>query len=355
MKFGYLFIFLFLLVWSYLLFFPVPVSPATWEAPEAPDLAGPYAVNEQLKNVERLFEGQCPQCEDVAIDRKGNLYGGAADGRILRFAGPDATAGEVFARTGGRPLGLDFDRLGNLVVADAYKGLLSIDPAGRVDTLSTAFGGLAFRFTDDLEVDTNGIIYFSDASWKFTLEEYKYDIVEHRPHGRLLAYDPTTRKTELLLDSLYFANGVAVSHDQSFVLVNETSAYRVRRYWLRGPKAGQSDILIDNLPGFPDGISQGSDGIFWLTLVSPRNSGLDDLMGMPRLRKVLIRLPKFLQPVAEHYGFILGVNAAGEIVYNYQDPKGTFAQITSVQEANGWLYLGSLHETSIGRFKPVSQ
>ena len=32
------------------------------------------------------------------------------------------------------------------------------------------------------------------------------------------------------MDGLVFANGVAISHDQNSVLVNETGKYRVLRY-----------------------------------------------------------------------------------------------------------------------------
>ena len=339
---------LFLLLVLYLLFFPVPIEPAAWSPSPAPAMEGDYAVNEKLKDIEQLFSGFCPQCEDVAIDSRGRIYGSASDGRILRFAGAEALP-EVLANTGGRPLGLDFDRSGNLIVADAVKGLLSIDPAGDVRLLVAEHGGRPFLFTDDVEVGPDGRYYFSDASWRFPIKDYKLDILEHRPNGRLLVYDPLSGQTDLLCDSLYFANGVAVSADTSFVLVNETNTYSVRRYWLSGPRAGTSEMFIENLPSFPDGISRGSDGIFWLALVSPRNALVDQLMDKPFWRKVLARLPAFLQPAPQPYGFVLGLDSNGKVIYNLQDPAGGFSQITSVQEYQGQLYLGSLTETAIGR------
>jgi sugar lactone lactonase YvrE len=105
--------------------------------------------------------------------------------------------------------------------------------------------------SNDLDVAADGTIYFTDASSKFSLTELRADLLEHQPNGRLLSYDPTTKQTRVLLRNLYFANGVAVSPDQSFVLINDTGTYSVRRYWLKGEKAGQSDVFIDNLPGFP--------------------------------------------------------------------------------------------------------
>jgi len=344
----------FLLLLGYLFFSPVPIEPASWQPPESPGLTGPFASNERLAAAEVLYRGQCPQCEDVDADDSGRLYGASSDGNIYRF-GPGGRR-EVFAATGGRPLGMDFDSLGRLYVADAAKGLLRISDSGQVKVLATGHGGLPFAFADDLEIGRDGKVYFSDASWKFSFNRYKLDLMEHRPNGRLLMYDPATRKTDLLLDSLYFANGIALAHDQSYVLVNETGKYRVRRYWLSGPKAGTSDLFLDNLPFFPDGISQGSDGIFWLAMISPRNELLDGLMSRPFWRKVMVRLPPPFLPRPEKYGFVLGVDGEGRIRYNLQDPQGAFYQISSVQEANRYLYLGSLGDNGIGRIdRPVGE
>ena len=101
-------------------------------------------------------------------------------------------SGRFFARTDGRPLGLHFDANGHLIVADSEKGLLSVDPSGVVAVLATEHGGKPFGVTDDLEVGPDGVIYFSDASWKFPFSGYKLDLMEHRPNGRLLAYYPST-------------------------------------------------------------------------------------------------------------------------------------------------------------------
>lgn len=336
-----------LLLLGYLFFFPVQVDPVSWRPPRAPALEGKYEANNDLSRILVLYEQQCEACEDVAIDAKGRLYGSSGTGEIIRFDGSRSEP-EIFFNTGGRPLGMHFDYLGNLLVADADKGLLSIDPAGQLSTLVTAHNELAFGITDDVEVGRDGKIYFSDASHRFHLHDYKLDLLEHRPNGRLLEYDPVQQKTKLLLDDLYFANGVAVAADQSFVLVVETGAYRVRRYWLSGSRAGQNDVFIQNLPGFPDGISRGSDGVFWLTLVSPRNPQLDKMMVKPLQRKILARLPETLQPAPERYSFVLGINERAQIIYNLQDPKGKFAQITNAQEHDGQLYLGSLADNGIG-------
>lgn len=338
-----------LLVAVYLLFWPTPIDPVVWHPPPAPALEGVYAPNTVLSMVEFIGEGVGPKPEDVAIDLEGRIYGGYEDGRIMRFPAGGEGAPEVFADTGGRPLGLHFDHRGDLIVADAIKGLLAITPDGAIHVLSTEARGVPFKFTDDVDVAANGTIYFSDASHKFGPEDYLADLIEHRPNGRLLAYNPFDERTELVMDNLYFANGVAVDPHQEFVLVVETGAYRVMRYWLLGPKAGEAEIFIDNLPGYPDGVSAGSDGIFWVPLAYPRDPQLDALMSRPFLRNVVMRLPAFVQPMPPRYGFVLGLNRDGEVIHNLQDPTGRYAPITSVEEHDGYLYLGSIEMHAIGR------
>ncbi len=333
----------------YLLFWPVNINPQAWHPTKPPLLEGNIKPNNYLANVERLplANGEGP--EDVALDSMGRIYGGLQDGRIVRFDS-EGKHQETFADTGGRPLGLHFDQAGNLIVADAYKGLLSINPQGKVSVLTSEADGIPLRFTDDLDIGENNVIYFSDASYKYSQAEYKADALEHRPNGRLLSYNPESKETTTLLSDLYFANGVAVSPDQSFVLVNETWKYRILRYWLKGERKGQSEVFIDQLPGFPDGVSSDGKGIFWLALASPRDPMVDKLAPYPWIRKIIQRIPEFMHPAIIKYGFVLGLNQNGEIIHNLQEPSGKpYSVITSVQAEGNMLYLGSLKEKAIGR------
>ena len=339
----------FLLLIIYLVLWPVPIDPVAWNPPEPPAMEGIYAVNNYLKDVERTGVGFGIGPEDVAIDNEGRIYGGYLDGRIVRFQN-DGSKPEIFANTEGRPLGMHFDANGNLIVADSRKGLLEISQGGLTTVLTTEANGVPFGFTNDVDIAADGTIYFSDASFKFGLPNYKADLLEHRPNGRLLSYDPRTKTTEVILGSLYFANGVAVSPDQSFVLVVETGNYSVTRFWLSGPNQGKSEIFIDNLPGFPDGISSNGIDTFWLALVSTRKPEMDVLMPKPFMRKVVMRLPKFLQPAPVIHGLVLGLDIYGNISYNLQDSSpDCYGTISSVQQYGEMLYLGSLEENSIAR------
>ena len=264
----------------YLLVAPVPITPAAWTPPVAPTLTGQYAQNDRLATTQRLQLGDGRHPEDVALDAQGRIYAGFEDGRIIQLQA-DGARPQLFANTQGRPLGLVFDQGGDLIVTDAIKGLLSIDTTGVVKVLANEAEGAAFGCLNDLDIAADGTIYFTEASSKFPMSKFTYDILEHQPNGRLLAYDPKTQKTRTVWRGIYFANGVAVSPDQSFVLVAETGLYRVVRVWLSGSKQGQHEVFIDNLPGFPDGISSNGKDKFWLAIVTPRDSVLDNVL-LPR-------------------------------------------------------------------------
>ncbi|HEX7297099.1 MAG TPA: SMP-30/gluconolactonase/LRE family protein [Pyrinomonadaceae bacterium] len=343
-------LFLIAAVLIYLLLAPTKIDPVAWQPPVPPELTGPYQQNSRLSSTQRLSLGEGKEPEDVALDNAGRIYGGFNDGRIMQLQ-PDGAQPRVFANTYGRPLGLAFDSQQHLIVADAVKGLLSINPNGEITTLATEAEGAHFGCLNDLDIAADGTIYFTEASNKFPMKEFTADILEHRPNGRLLAYDPKTQKSRTILRNIHFANGVAVSPDQSFVLVNETGKYRVLRVWLSEPKQGQSDVFIENLPGFPDGISSNGKDKFWLALVTPRNKVLDSVLPHPFLRKMISRLPKFLQPKPQRYSFVIALNFSGQVVENLQDPSpNCYAEIANVVERNGALYFGSIGENSIGKF-----
>ncbi len=343
-----------LLLVAYLLFWPVPIDPAPFTPPAAPGLTGPYAPNDLLASVERLESKTGSALEGVAVDREGRIYAGTKDGRIIRYDKDGGNPG-VFAEIGGWPLGIAFDAAGSLIVCNGKNGLKSVAPDGTITVLTTEAGGVPFKNVDGIGIAPDGLIYFSDVSKKFTDGDYMDELLEHRPNGRLLAYDPATKETRLILADLYFPNGIAVAPDNSFLLVAEMGMYRVLKVALTGTLAGTSQVLIDNLPGFPDGLAAGSGGIFWVTIVSPRDALADTvLFPHPFLRKIIRRLPPALMPAPKNYGFVLGLDSDGKVVYNLQDPTGTFGQVTNVMEYNGMLLMGSLSEDAVGKL-PVPQ
>lgn len=327
---------------------PSHIDPVAWTPPNNPGFTGDMTPNEKMQDVIFLNEKECSGCEDVAIDQNGKyLYGGAINGDIIRF---ELTSGQskTLTNTGGRPLGLHIDPNGDLIIADAFVGLLKMDISNNeISKYVDSYQGKKMGFVDDLDIDSSGVIFFSDASDKFGYESVIEDLMEHRPHGALYSYNPKTSETKLLVDDLYFANGVALSEDERFVLFNETGLYSTSKYWLKGPKKGTREFVHNNLPGYPDGISRGEDGIFWLTIISPRAQSTDDLMIKPNLRNLIMKLPKFLHPAAQDYNCILGINEDGKVIHNLQSSTPKYSEIASIQQYGNRLYFGSLNDTGV--------
>ena len=332
------------LVLAYMALWPVPVDPIAWDAPTPPPAEGALAPNTALAQVHRLELPAGEYGPEDVHELPDGIYGGAHHGTIVRWPLEGGAPVEI-AKTGGRPLGLHPDPQGRLVVADAFAGLLRLEADGSLTTLCDhASDGTKLVFTDDLDIQRDGTIWFTDASTHHDQSVWKRDILENRARGRLLRWTPDKPECEVVLDGLHFANGVALAEDESFVLVNETSRYRVRRLWLTGPRAGEDEIFAENLPGFNDGISRG-DGVFWVAVASPRNPVVDGLSGMPALRTAILRLPAFLQPKPARHPYALALGSDGDVVRTLQDPEGTsFGMVTSVQQHGDRLYLGSLAE-----------
>jgi sugar lactone lactonase YvrE len=324
------------------------IEPAPYAPPIAPKMEGALRENSALSSVKLLAEGKLNGPEDIAVDNNGTVYTGLEDGRIVKIS-PD---GEVvtFAETGGRPLGLQWGPRGDLIVADGGRGLLTVNLEGEVTVLVPRAETVPLEMADDLDVSSSGLIYFSDATGSEVGMDYYQDLMIHRPLGRLLRFDYYTDDLEVLLTGLYFANGVALSPDEDFVLVSETSEYRITRLWLKGPRVGDRDVFADNLPGFPDGISGDGDGNYWVAMVSPRMWFVDNIV-LPNLwlRKLLMHLPTWTRLKGASYALIIQLNSEGEIVESLHDPSGkSLSGITNVIERDGKLYIGTLEGDAVG-------
>lgn len=322
---------------SYLLAWPVEINPAAWTPPPARPQTGVFAPNDGLTHIERLAPGNAGP-ESVAIDEKGYRYAGLLDGRILRI-GPDGSTVETYARAR-EPLGMAFDAQSNLIVAD-QPGAHLRGSCWDITTLTTHVDGRPITFADALAISSAAMVYFTDASTRFTNKESSSDIFEHRPNGQLLTYDLGTGRTRLLLDGLFFPNGVTFGPGEAYLLFNETSMYRTRRLWLKGDKAGQVDTFIDNLPGLPDNISFDGEDTFWIALAGgPRlRAALDPLFPHPFLRKMMWRIPWLFGATSTGEGYVLGVDLEGNVIHSLQDVTGgTYPDTTSAIEHNGWLY-----------------
>ncbi|TCJ96381.1 sugar lactone lactonase YvrE [Nocardia alba] len=323
------------------------MTPIRWRPPSAPPRARVKASAPPMPVIHRIeLPGTGP--EDVVFGADDMIYTGTADGAILRI---DPHREQVWpvVSTGGRPLGLHADSDGSLLICDAHRGLLRWDQGGGgLEVLVETVDEQRLGFASNVVRTGDGTIYFTESSQRWFLEQWMGDLFEHSGTGRLIALAPSGQVT-VLWEGLHFANGLAVEPGGDALIVAETAAYRLNRFRLRGPRAGEREILIDNLPGFPDNISVGSDGLIWVSLASPRNRLLDALADRPPwIRSLLWRVPDRVKPAPERTVWVLGVDPdSGQIVHDLQRGPEEYSMVTSVAEHDRTLVLGSLHESAV--------
>ncbi|WP_198083878.1 SMP-30/gluconolactonase/LRE family protein [Variovorax sp. E3] len=343
----------------------VYVSPTFVAMPEAPkaDVSGsPYAINTRLRSSDAIGLGEIEGPEDVILDRQGNLYTGTRLGDIVRFFGPDFARSEVFCHIGGHPLGMSFAQNGDLYVCVGGMGVYAIDQAGVCRKLTDETNRSAWsvvddsrlRLPDDLDIAPDGKVYFSEATVRYEMHTWPVDALEGRGNGRIICYDPETNRTKTVLRNLVFPNGMCLSHDGMSIFFAESWLCRISRYWISGPKAGQVEVVIPALPGYPDNINRASDGTYWLAIMGMRGPALDLALKMPDFRKRMARrLPEdeWLYPNI-NTGCIVKFNAAGQILETLWDFGGeSHPMITSMREDRGHLYIGGITNNRIGRLE----
>ncbi|CAH1984610.1 unnamed protein product [Acanthoscelides obtectus] len=288
-------------------------------APTRP-LEGKLVLKESLSDVEIWHKGDLIGPEGFA-EYNGELYSSLATGEVVKLTGEHITPvvkfgkpckGAYEERICGRPLGMQFDKNGLLIVADAYYGLFRVNvKTGDKELLVSPdqeIEGKKVKVFNSVALASNGDIYWSASSTEFTIENGVLDLLAD-PSGRLLHYDVKTKKNKVLIDKIHFANGVQLSDDEEFVIISETPRNRIHRYYLKGSKKGVHDIFIDGLPGMPDNLKSDGKGGFFVPLivaVDSENKALPQIIGpYPAIRKIAARFLGVIQlifkTVDKHY------------------------------------------------------
>lgn len=282
--------------------------------------------------------------EDIAVDRDGNLYTGDRDGIVWRIAADGAMS--EFADVGGRPLGMMFTPDGMLLIANHGVGLQSVAPDGTVTVLADEAEGNPILFANDLDLSPAGVVYLSDSSARYntttlgdSAPSYLLpDLIDGRPSGRVIAHDLATGRTSVLLDGLYFPNGIALTDDRTRLWIAESNRYRMLEHAIGSPDAR---VLVDHLPGTPDNINRDTDGTMLVALYD-RVRVLDSLILPTSLgREILIRLPGdlFVNEDDPLTGSILVLDSQGTVLAQH---TGLAPAATAVVPAGDRWYLGSL-------------
>ncbi|KAI9542997.1 hypothetical protein NQZ68_013928 [Dissostichus eleginoides] len=351
----------------YLLPSPIDPKPHVLKGPP-PALEGPLTVNTLLQKGRRLFVGKLHGPESFTADEEGNVFTGTVDGKLWRIAPDDSLTllthmGQDLPECGsstdyepvcGRPHGVRLDRHGQLIVADSYLGLHSVDPKTGEKTLllanSQGAAGVPFAFLNGLEISSQtGIIYFTDSSSRWGRRHVTLEVIELNSLGRLLSFDPQTGSVAVLLGDLYMPNGIALSPDEHFLLLAETSIGRILKFWLKGPKAGTKEVVMDNMIGYPDNIRRSDHGTFLVGITTPRFRKitppfLDMIAPYPAVKRFLAKvIPlSWYRVLLPRYALVLELGSDGGLVGSLQDPEARLTwAISDVFQHRGRTYLGS--------------
>lgn len=187
----------------------------------------------------------------------------------------------------------------------------------------------------------------------------------------------------VLLDKIWFANGVAISPDEDFLVVAETFASKLIKIWLTGQKKGKSETFFTGIPGAPDNLTFDDQGI-WVALaavITDKHPMIPHfLTDYPMARKFLGRLFELfkmpstfingiypnsithavlrefystdtIQYITPAFRAVVRLNWNGHVVKFYHGSDETAGSVTHAMEQDGFLYLGSVTSQFIARVR----
>lgn len=366
---------------AYLAAWPTGVSPVSWSAPQDAGYVGAHAVNQRLAGLTQVKLQPGQEGPEHITAYQGAVYTGLTNGDVLKLSTDGQTQTVVF-NTGGRPLGIDFDAQGRMLIADAFKGVIRLTGWGtsqvKAEPILTQVDDPVpndpVQYAGAVKVAGDGTIWVTDASRRFgakalnsTFEASVLDILEHSCSGRVIAVDPVTLKSRVALAGLCFPNGIAFTPDGKSMFLSETGSYRILKLDLaklsvvhsnqgavgvptvdNALAQGAATVLVDNLPGYPDNLMRSDAGRLWVGLTKPRSHLIDKLSDQPFVRSVVLRLPRFTWPVPKAYGHVIAFDDNGKVLDDLQDPTGAYPETTSVTEVDGELFIQSLYAHAVG-------
>ncbi|MBL4767077.1 MAG: SMP-30/gluconolactonase/LRE family protein [Rhodobacteraceae bacterium] len=337
---------------GYLLFWPIPVNPVKSDAPQTPGLTGVFAPNRALDAADLvLLPDGAIGPEDLAVGLDGVIYSTDRSGTLYRIDGVQPL---VLDKLGGRPLGLDVGPDGALYIADSHRGLMRWSGPGTLELLTDNIDGNPVIYANQLAVARDGTVYFSNSSDRFDPETMGgtkptsvMTIWEQSPTGYVARRSPDGTVSKIA-EGFVYTNGLALSPNEDFLLIAETGRARVHRLWLTGDNAGQTEVFLDNLPGYPDNIEAMGDGTYWLAFASPRVPA-EVLMPYPFLRKIIWRLGPLVRPEPIEHGIVAQFDGTGKILRVLQDPDGRLGITTGARQIGDWFYVMTLDSPGFAR------
>lgn len=346
----------------------IPRPAGLWYQQElSAGYTGAFEKNGALDSVTLLDLGGYSHPETVLV-RDGWIYISVKDGVLLRMR-EDGSELTKLLDTGGCLLGFDFDAEAKLIVADCdYHGTGAVlrvtdDGSGSHEVLMSRETGMELYYPNGFAIGSDGTIYLTDSSSAFPPAKYDgssslaaaNEGMMHSCTGRVIVRDPDTGEASVLADGLAFANGLALSADERSLYVCETYAYAVDRIDL---ETGELHPFLTNLPGFPDNLTRGLDGRYWVGFNGERSDALDAISDKPFLRKciwIYNKLSSANESASIGYCHVFAFTEDGAVVESLQSGANGYYRSTGAAETNERLYLSSINGLGQLAYMDVSQ
>jgi gluconolactonase len=181
--------------------------------------------------------------EGPAADPGGNVYFSDIDaGKIYRWS-PDGSV-SLFRDGLSGPNGLAFDRTGNLIACEGGTGrLIAVDPDGRITVLADRYGGVRFNEPNDLWIDPQGGIYFTDPAYRSAAVQDGEDVYY---------LSPDRSRVERVVRDMVKPNGLVGTPDGKTLYIADWAAGRTYAYAVHADGSLSGKRLF---------VSSGSDGM----------------------------------------------------------------------------------------------
>jgi gluconolactonase len=206
----------------------------------------------------RIFAEGLDHPEGLAFDADGALWAGGELGQIYRM-GRKGDVREI-ACMGGFCLGLTFSPVQELYVCNSkLRTLVRLNRKGRVLDSWDRCGSRKFKTPNFSVFDAGGNLYFSDSgSWK----EANGCVYRLRKNGRV----------EMFAGPFAFANGLALSGDERFLYVAQSTRDNVVEVEIREDgSAGKPKVYAAGLARIPDGMAFDAAGNLYVTCYASDN------------------------------------------------------------------------------------
>ena len=181
-------------------------------------------------------------------------------------------------------------------------------------------------------------------------------------NGRLWNFDRETGTVALVAQNYNFIDGVLLDETEEdleqSILVTETTKFRILRFYLRGEKAGQDEIVWEFLPGLADALERDAKGNIWVGIIKTRSPLMTWMHANPWIKPLMLRIPQENLPVPTVTA-IMALSPDASTPLFYAEHPGTHVHdIAAAIPGKDFIYLANFSDLTPGLHKipnPLTQ